>query len=78
LTGGIPAFFKAKTSNGEQQYCFVLDQDGRPINDKLAPYVADEVQICGVVEQWDNWFIVKAEEYMQLMPYWGKGMVMCE
>lgn len=78
LAGGIPAFFKATTSNGEQQYCFVLDQDGQPINDKLAPYVADEVQICGVVEQWDNWYVVKAEEYKQMMPYWGKGMVMCE
>lgn len=77
LAGGIPAFFKAKTSNGDQQYCFVLDQDGQPINDKLAPYVADEVQICGVLEQWDNWYVVKAEEYKQLMPYWGKGMVMC-
>lgn len=77
LAGGIPAFFKAKNSNDEQQYCFVLDQDGRPINDKLAPYVADEVQICGDVEQWDNWYVVKAEEYKQLMPYWGKGMVMC-
>lgn len=78
LAGGIPAFFKAKTKNGVQQYCFVLDQNGKPINDKLAPYVADEVQICGAVEQWDNWYVVKADEFKQLMPYWGKGMVMCE
>jgi hypothetical protein len=78
LAGGIPAFFKAKTENGVQQYCFVLDQNGQPINDKLAPYVADEVQLCGVVEQWDNWYVVKADEFKQLMPYWGKGMVMCK
>jgi len=50
LVGGIPAFFKAKTSNREQQYCFVLEQNSQPINDQLAPYVADEVQLCGVVE----------------------------
>ncbi|WP_353485030.1 hypothetical protein [Haliscomenobacter sp.] len=78
LAGGIPAFFKAKTTKGGRQYCFVLDQDGRPINDKLAPYVADEVQLCGAVEQWDNWYVVKADEFKQLMPYWGKGMVMCK
>lgn len=24
------------------------------------------------------WFVVKTEEFKQLMPYWGKGMVMCK
>ena len=83
LAGGIPAFFKAKTSGGTQQYCFVLDQDGQPINDKLAPYVADEVQICGVLEQWDNWYIVKVDlkqDLRQLRPSWAKGedIPMCQ
>lgn len=76
LAGGIPAFFRANTVKGKQ-YCFVLDQNGNAIGAQIAPYVADEVQLCGLLERWDNWYVLKVDEMQRLMPYWGKGMVMC-
>lgn len=77
LAGGIPAFFKANTVKGKQ-YCFVLDQNGKAIGAQISPYVADEVQLCGLLERWDNWYVLKVDEMQRLMPYWGKGMVMCQ
>lgn len=76
IEGGIPPFFKVTTKEDAHQYFFVLDENGQPINDKIAKYVADEVQICGSVEQWDDWYVVKmnlAQGFQLLAPYWAKG-----
>jgi hypothetical protein len=83
IAGGIPPFFKSRTKEDYHQYFFVLDKDGRPINQEIAPYVADEVQICGQIEQWDNWYVLKADlkdGFYRINPFWAKGRVvsMCQ
>ncbi len=83
IAGGIPPFFRSSTKDNYHQYFFVLDQNGRPINQEIAPYVADEVQICGQVEKWDNWYILKADlqqGFYRISPFWAKGRVvsMCQ
>ncbi len=76
IEGGIPPFFKVATKEDAHQYFFVLDANGNPVNDKIAKYVADEVQICGSVERWDDWYVVKmdmAQGFQLLVPHWAKG-----
>lgn len=75
IEGGIPPFFKVITKNDTRQYFFLLDQNGKLINEKVAKYVADEVQICGTVEQWDDWYVVKMDrnQGLQLLKsHWTK------
>ncbi len=76
LEGGIPPFFKVATKDDARQYFFVLDANGQPLKEKIAKYVADEVQLCGIVEQWDDWYVVKTDlnqGFQLLMPHWAKG-----
>lgn len=76
IEGGIPPFFKAETKDDARQYFFVLDENGQPVYDKVAKYVADQVQLCGTVEQWDDWYVFKmdvAQGFTRLLPYWAKG-----
>lgn len=76
IEGGIPPFFKVATKDDARQYFFVLDADGQPLKEKIAPYVADEVQLCGTVEQWDDWYVVKTDltqGFQLLMPHWARG-----
>lgn len=76
IEGGIPPFFKVVTKEDAHQYFFVLDANGNPVNDKVAKYVADEVQLCGTVEQWDDWYVVKMDMnqgFQVLQSYWTKA-----
>ncbi|MBK7872916.1 MAG: hypothetical protein IPJ74_20740 [Saprospiraceae bacterium] len=75
IEGGITPLFRTRTSDANQ-YFFALDENGQPINDWVAKYVADDVQLCGVAEQWDDWYVVKVdlkEGFKRLNPYWAKG-----
>lgn len=75
IEGGIAPLFRTTTGDANQ-YFFALDAEGKPINSKIAKYVADDVQICGTVEQWDDWYVVKVDlnqGFTRLMPYWAKG-----
>ncbi len=75
IEGGITPLFKTTTGEANQ-YFFALDETGKPINEKIAKYVADEVQLCGAIEQWDDWYVVKVDMeqgFKRLTPYWAKG-----
>lgn len=76
IEGGIPPFFKVATKDDARQYFFILDENGQPLKEKIAKYVADEVQLCGTVEQWDDWYVVKTDVtqgFQLLMPHWARG-----
>jgi hypothetical protein len=75
IAGGINPLFKASTGSANQ-YFFMLDSRGKPVNQQVAEYVADEIQLCGAVEQWDNWYVVKVDlekGFRRLIPFWAKG-----
>ncbi|MBK8653422.1 MAG: hypothetical protein KBG02_05440 [Haliscomenobacter sp.] len=74
IEGGIPVFFKTATPDSHT-YFYALDENGRPINQKVAPFVADFVQLCGAAEQWDDWYVVKVDMdqgFTRLLPHWAK------
>lgn len=75
IEGGITPLFKSKTGEANQ-YFFVLDKAGKPINHKIAKYIADDIQLCGTAERWDDWYVVKvdlSQGFTRLTPYWAKG-----
>ncbi len=75
LSGGIPAVMRVMNEAGEENYCLVLGKDGEPINEELLPYVADQVRICGNLEQQDDWLVLKTdprEDLLRLQSYWMK------
>ncbi len=62
LEGGIPSFFRSVTPRGEvYRYFFVLDQDGHLANYLVKGVIADQVEISGQAEKWDNWLIIKMD-----------------
>lgn len=75
IEGGITPLFRSTTGKASQ-YFFALDTEGKPINDKIARYVADDIQLCGTAERWDDWYVVKVDlnqGFTRLTPYWAKG-----
>ncbi len=81
ISGGIPPVLKIENKAGEKNYCLLLGQNGEPINLAVLEYVADQVQICGRLEQQDDWLVFYTnpeEDILRLQPHWMEGnLVMC-
>jgi hypothetical protein len=58
ISGGVPPVLKAKDISGKTQYFLLLDQNGAPVNQEVLPYVGERVQVCGDVDQQDDWLIL--------------------
>jgi len=79
IAGGIPPVFK--TNSTPPQYLLLTDATGNPINDRVAPFIGQSVQICGQLVRQDDWLILQAD-FKQgiepLSPAWLYGDVpMC-
>lgn len=81
ISGGIPPVFRMTNAMGEKNYCLLLGRDGQPVNSHVLEYVADQVRVCGRLEQHDDWLVLytdPATEILRLQPYWMTGDVpMC-
>ncbi|HMN90528.1 MAG TPA: hypothetical protein PKD70_13315 [Saprospiraceae bacterium] len=80
ILGGIPPFFKAATKDDNRQYFFILDANGHTWHQEIAHYVADEVQLCGMVEKWDDWYVIKitnSADIQRIKWHWAKHIPMC-
>ena len=81
ISGGIPPVLKIENKAGEKNYCLLLSPDGKPINESVLEYVADQVQVCGRLEQQDDWLVFYTDpkqDILRLQPYWLEGdLVMC-
>jgi hypothetical protein len=81
LSGGIPPVMRISNQNGATNYCIVVGEDGQLVNQELLDYVADQVQLCGRLEQQDDWLVLytnPASDLNRLKPYWMSGEVpMC-
>ena len=58
ISGGIPPVLRMRDRTGNTNYALVLGKDGSTVNKKILPYIADQVRICGRLEQQDDWLIV--------------------
>ncbi len=81
LSGGIPPILRVANKNGETNYCIVVGEDGQLANEKLLDYVADQVQLCGRLEEQDDWLVLYTDpqsDLYRLKPYWMDGEIpMC-
>ena len=81
ISGGVPPVLKIENKNGEKNYCLLLGKNGEPINQEILEYVADQVQICGHLEQQDDWLVLRTDplkDIIRLKPHWMEGeLAMC-
>lgn len=81
ISGGIPPVLKIENKAGEKNYCLLLGENGEPIHELVVEYVADQVQICGHLEQQDDWLVLRTNpraDIIRLQPHWMEGEVaMC-
>lgn len=78
LAGGIPPVLRVRNKEGESRYVLVLGLEGQQINDQLLPFVADQIRICGELEQTDDWLVLRtrgAKDILRLQPHWMKGEI---
>jgi hypothetical protein len=58
VAGGIPPVLKVSNLEGETEYYLLADQNGKPINEYILPYMADAVEVSGQLEQSNDWLIL--------------------
>ena len=57
IAGGIPPVLKV-TGGGEAEYYLLTGPDGEAINEQILKFVGDGVQVCGRLEQEDDWLVL--------------------
>ncbi|MBV6441094.1 MAG: hypothetical protein DYG98_26265 [Haliscomenobacteraceae bacterium CHB4] len=61
LAGGIAPMLKVTGASGETEYYLLAGANGEALNDRLLEYAGDGVQICGRLEQQDDWWVLYAD-----------------
>ncbi len=76
ISGGIPPIFRVTTADNQSNYCILKGENGEKINEEILPYVADQLRLCGRLEQQDDWLVFylnPAEDILRLKPHWVEG-----
>ena len=60
IAGGIPPVLKVANAGGETEYYLLAGPNGERLNDRLLDYVGDGIQLCGRLEQQDDWMVLYA------------------
>lgn len=58
ISGGIPPLFRVANLDQSVNYFLLLDEQGNKLNEQVLDYVADQIQICGRLEQQDDWMFL--------------------
>ncbi|MCB9317580.1 MAG: hypothetical protein H6569_15675 [Lewinellaceae bacterium] len=58
LAGGIPPVLKVANATGASEYYLLAGPDGESINARILEYAGDGVELCGTLEQSDDWLIL--------------------
>ncbi|MFK7771649.1 MAG: hypothetical protein AB8F94_05895 [Saprospiraceae bacterium] len=61
ISGGIPPVLRHETGDPKNpyQYFLVLDNVGRPINQKILPFVAEQISVEGTATSFASWDILQ-------------------
>lgn len=54
IAGGIPPMFVTRDGAGRRSYCLLTNPAGEALDDRILPFVADAVEIDGVLERRDD------------------------
>lgn len=81
VSGGIPPILRVKEENGEERHFLVLGPEGEAIQQQVLPYIADQLRLCGKIEQRDDWQVLYLDpnkDLLRLKPHFMKSeLVMC-
>lgn len=72
ISGGIAPVFRIKYEGGETIHALLVTSEGKK-KDGWIPYVADQVQICGELRKFHNWYylIADPDSQIQRISYYG-------
>ena len=59
ISGGIPPILAIREDGDFVDYYFILDSRGKPVNQRILPYVGIPVNLTGEVEEVGGWKVVK-------------------
>ncbi len=60
ISGGIPPVFRNETGDAQQPYDYylIVDENGKKINQKVLPFVAEQVSVKGKTNEILNWKVL--------------------
>lgn len=61
ISGGIPPVFATTDKNNIATYFLLTDKHGKPINQRVLPFVGKPSNIRGMVEKMGDWYFLKIE-----------------
>jgi len=61
IAGGIPPMFVTIDAGGRRTYYLLCDPNGRALDHRILPFVADLVEITGELERRDDMLVVKID-----------------
>lgn len=61
ISGGVPPVFLVRDREGNALYLLLEGSDGRAVNREVLPFVAEPLEIPGLIEQRDDMLVLKAE-----------------
>ncbi|MBI5764790.1 MAG: hypothetical protein HZA51_14840 [Planctomycetes bacterium] len=59
IAGGIPPMFVTRNAAGKRNYYLLTDPNGRALDDRILPFVADAVQVTGELERRDDLLVLR-------------------
>ncbi len=81
VSGGVPPVLRGLDASGNTVYSLVVGLDGLPANERVLPYLADQIRICGRLERQADWLVLytdPSEDILRLQPHWVEGEIpMC-
>jgi hypothetical protein len=61
IAGGIPPMLVTRNAAGERRYILLCDRDGRALDRRLLPFVADPVELRGKLERCDDLLLLRVD-----------------
>ena len=61
IAGGIPPLLKVENAGHDAEYYLLVGPNGEALNSRLLEFAADGVQVCGQLEQQDDWLVLYAD-----------------
>lgn len=61
ISGGLPPVLKVSNAGGDTEYYLLIDPDGKPLNDRVLDFVGQGVELCGRLEQLDDWWVLSVD-----------------
>ncbi len=81
ISGGVPPVLRMTDARGNNNYAIVRGAEGEAINAALLPFIADQLRICGRLEQQDDWLVLYTDpqkDIIRLQAYWmDQEMPLC-